>query len=54
MQGKNMTDLNNGKVINLVQGYLELYLPQPENLPRYQTKSWYMEGNQHKADCPPI
>ncbi len=29
-------------------------VPQPENLPRCQTSIWYMKGNQHKADCPPV
>ncbi len=24
-----------------------------ENLPRCHMKSWYTEGNQHKADCSP-
>ncbi len=49
-QGEKMSNLKNAKVIILVQWYVDLYLPWPENLQRCHTKSWYMEGNQHKAD----
>ncbi len=45
MQGENMTDLNNERLINLVQEHLELHLPQPDTWKANSTKLTVLQFN---------